>query len=157
MVIQHPYFSIFIWISSVQFSSVAQLCPTLCDPMDYCKPGFPVHHQLPSCPFKSEMPSNHLILCLPLLLLPLIFTSIRVFSNESVLPIRCPKYWGFSFSISLPNVYSGLISFSMDWLWKGFKLKEGSAAWLGIYVYLWLIHVEVWQKTTKFCKAIILQ
>ena len=62
------------------------------------------------------MPPNHLILCRPLLLLPSIFPSIRVFSNESVLPIRWPKYWSFSFSISLSNEYSGLISFRMDWL-----------------------------------------
>ena len=64
---------------------------------------------------KSVMPSNHLILCHPLLL-PSIFPSIRVFSNESVLPIRWPKYWSFSFSISPSNEYSGLISFRMDWL-----------------------------------------
>ena len=62
------------------------------------------------------MSSNHLILCLPLFLLPSIFPSIRVFSNESVLHIRWPKYWSFSFSISLSNEYSGLISFRMDWL-----------------------------------------
>ena len=62
------------------------------------------------------MPSNHLILCRPCLLLPSIFPSIRVFSNESVLPIRWPKDWGFSFSISPSNEYSGLISFRMDWL-----------------------------------------
>ena len=65
---------------------------------------------------KSVMPSNHLILCRPLLLLPSIFPSIRVFSNESVLHIRWPKYWSFSFSISPSNEYSGLISFRMDWL-----------------------------------------
>ena len=65
---------------------------------------------------KSVMPSNHLILCLPLLLPPSIFPSIRVFSNESVLPIRCPKYWSFSFSVSPSNEYLGLISFRMDWL-----------------------------------------
>ena len=65
---------------------------------------------------KSVMPSNHLILCHPLLLLPSIFPSIRVFSNESVLHIRWPKYWSFSFSISPSNEYSGLISFRMDWL-----------------------------------------
>ena len=65
---------------------------------------------------ESVMPSNHLILCHPLLLLPLIFPSIRVFSNESILPIRWPKYWSFSFSISPSNEYSGLISFRMDWL-----------------------------------------
>ena len=62
------------------------------------------------------MPSNHLILCPPLLLLPSIFPSIRVFSNESALHIRRPKYWSFSFSISPSNEYSGLISFRMDWL-----------------------------------------
>ena len=65
---------------------------------------------------ESVMPSNHLILCCPLLLPPLIFPSIRVFSNESVLLIRCPKYWSFSFSISPSNEYSGLISIRMDWL-----------------------------------------
>ena len=65
---------------------------------------------------KSMMPSNHLILCHPLLLPPSIFPSIRVFSNESVLPIRWPKYWSFSFSLSLSNEYSGLIAFRMDWL-----------------------------------------
>ena len=66
--------------------------------------------------FESVMPSNHLILCRSLFLLPSIFPSIRVFSNESVLPIKWPNYWGFSFSISLSNEYSGLISFRMDWL-----------------------------------------
>ena len=65
---------------------------------------------------ESVMPSNHLILCHPLLLLPLIFPNIRVFSNESVLCIRWPKYWSFSFNISPSNEYSGLISFRMDWL-----------------------------------------
>ena len=65
---------------------------------------------------ESVMPSNHLILCRPLLLSPSVFPSIRVFSNQSVLPIRWPKYWRFSFSISSSNEYSGLISFRMDWL-----------------------------------------
>ena len=65
---------------------------------------------------ESVIPSNHLILCYPFLLPPSIFPSIRVFSNESVLPIRCPKYWSFSFSISPSNEYSGLISFGMNWL-----------------------------------------
>ena len=67
-------------------------------------------------PIVSMMPFNHLILCCPFLLPPSIFLSIRVFSNESVLPIRWPKYWSFSFSISHSNEYSGLISFKMDWL-----------------------------------------
>ena len=65
---------------------------------------------------ESMMPSSHLILCLPLLLPPSIFPSVRVFSSESALPIRCPRYWSFSFSISPSNEYSGLISFRMDWL-----------------------------------------
>ena len=69
-----------------------------------------------SCPFESVMPSNHLILCCPLLHLPLIFPSIRVFSNGSALRIRWPKYWSFSFSISPSNEYSGLISLRMYWL-----------------------------------------
>ena len=67
-------------------------------------------------PIESVMPSNHLILCYPLLLLPSIFPSIRVFSNESALRIRWPKYWSFSFSIGPFNEYSGLTSFRMDWL-----------------------------------------
>ena len=82
--------------------------------------NFPVRHQLLELlklmSIKSVMPSSHLILCRPLLLLPSIFPSIRVFSNESVLPIRLPKYWSFSFSISPSNEYSRLISFRMDWL-----------------------------------------
>ena len=65
---------------------------------------------------ESVMPSSHLILCHPLLLLPSIFSSIRVFSNESALPIRCPKYWSFSFSISPSSEHPGLVSFRMDWL-----------------------------------------
>ena len=102
---------------SVQFSSVTQSCQTLCSPMDCSAPDFPVHHQLPELThmsIESMMPSNHLILC-RLLLLPSIFPSIRVFYNESVLHIRRPKDWGFSFSISLSNEYSGLISFRIDW------------------------------------------
>ena len=105
---------------SVEFSSVAQSCPTLCDPMGCRMPGFPVHHQLRSLlklmSIKLVMPSNHLILCHPLLLLPPVFPSIRVFFSESVLSIRWPKYWSFSFSISPSNEYSGLISFTIDWL-----------------------------------------
>ena len=140
---------------------MAQLHPTVCDPMDCSMPGLPVHHRLtelaqtyvlrlvacmlfamllrfcclhlsciipkPVCAFctyskyiielkiKLVMPSNHLILCCPLLLLPSIFPSIRVFSNESALHIRWPKFWSFSFSISLSNEYSGLIFFRNDW------------------------------------------
>ena len=80
-------------------------------------PGFHVQLQPRTCSFlKSVMPSNHLILCRPLLLLLSIFPNIRVFSNESVLRIRWPKYWSFSFSISPSKEHPGLISFRMDWL-----------------------------------------
>ena len=104
----------------IQFSSVTQSCPALCDPMDGSTPGLPVHHQIleftqthvhrvgdaiqPSHPLSSPSP--------PAFNLP----SIRVFSNESALHIRWPKYWSFSFSISPSNEYSGLISFRIDWL-----------------------------------------
>ena len=88
--------------------------------MNHSTPGLPVHHQLPettqTMSSVSVMPSNHLILCRPLLLLPSIFLSIRVFSNDSALHIRWPKYWSFSFNISLSNEHPGLISFRMDWL-----------------------------------------
>ena len=97
--------------NNFQFSSVAQSCLTLCYPMDCSTPGFPVHHQLPELaqthvsntiqPFSSSVVPS---------------PSIRVFSKESVLPIRWPKYWSFSFSFSPSNEYSGLISFRMDWL-----------------------------------------
>ena len=99
-----------------QFSQFT--CIRLCDPMDCSTPGFPVNHQLQSLlklmSIESVMPSNNLIFCHSLLLLPSIFPSIRVFSNESVLHIRWPKYWSFSFSISPSNEYSRLISFRID-------------------------------------------
>ena len=102
-----------------QFSSVAQLCPTLCDPMNHSTPGLPVTNS-PSSPkltsIESVMPSSHLILCHPLLLLPPIPPSIRVFSSESTLLTRWPKYWSFSFSISPSNEHPGLVSFRIDWL-----------------------------------------
>ena len=108
------------WIRGWTFSSVAQSCPTLCDPMNRSTPGLPVHHQLPDSTkpmsIESVMPSNHLILCRPLLLLPSIFPSIRVFSNESALRMRWPKYWSFSLNISPSNEHPVLISFRMDWL-----------------------------------------
>ena len=103
----------------LQFSSITQSCLTLCNPMDCSTPGFPVHHKLldlaeahvhwvgdtiqPSHPLSS--PSS----------LPLIFPSIRVFSNESVLHVRWPKYWSFSFSISPSSEYSELVSLRIDW------------------------------------------
>ena len=87
--------------------------------MDCSMPGFPVHHHLPELAQTHGHQVGdaiHLILCCPLLLLPSVFPNIRVFSNESVLHIRWPKYWGFSLSISPANEYSGLISFRMAWL-----------------------------------------
>ena len=109
---QFTIMSVFHSRESVLFSSVTQLCPTLWDPIDCSMPGFSVLHQL--LEFAQTLPSNHPILC-HLLLLPSIFPSIRVFSNESALRIRLPKYWSFSFSISPSNEYSGLISFRIDW------------------------------------------
>ena len=106
------------FIHKMRITSVAQSCPTLCNPKDCSMPGFPVHHQLLEftklLSIDSVMPSNHLILCPPLPLPPSIFPSIRVFSSESVLCIRWPKHWSFRFSISPSNEYSGLISFRMD-------------------------------------------
>ena len=97
-------------------SSVSQSCSTLCNPMNCSTPGLPVHHQLKLMSIESVMPSSRLSLCCPLLLLPSIPPSIRVFSNESSLHMRWPKYWSFSFSIRVSNEHSGLISFRMDWL-----------------------------------------
>ena len=87
--------------------------------MNHSTPGLPVHHQLPEftqTSIQSVMPSSYLILCRPLLLLPPISPSIRVFSNESTLPMRWPKYWTFSFSTIPSKEIPGLISFRMDWL-----------------------------------------
>ena len=105
---------------SVQFSSVAQSCLTLCDPLNCNTPGLPVHHQLPEFTqthvhrVADAIQPSHL--CRPLLLLPPIPPCIRVFSNESTLHMGWPEYWSFSFSISPPKEIPGLISFRMDWL-----------------------------------------
>ena len=102
-----------------QFSLVTQSCPTLCEMVEHSMSGFPVHHQLPELTqtrvhhIGDAIQPSHPLSCL---LLPSIFPSIRGFSSESVLHIRWPKDWNFSFSISPSNVYSGLISFRMDWL-----------------------------------------
>ena len=116
--IQVYYYNRIVKISSV--SSVAQSCPTLCDPMNRSTSGLPVHHQLPESTqtqsIESVMPSSHLILHRPLLLLPPIPPSIRVFSNESTLHMRWPKYWSFSFSIVPSKEIPGLASFRMDCL-----------------------------------------
>ena len=97
--------------------SVTQSCPTLCDLMDCSMSGFPVYHQLlgpaQTMSIESGMPSNHLILCPPRLLLPSVFPNIRVFSSELALCIRWPKSWGISFSIRPSSEYSGLVSFRM--------------------------------------------
>ena len=105
---------------SVQFSSVAQSCPTLCDPMNCSTPGLPVHHQLPEFTqthvhrvSNAIQPSHPLSSPSPPALNP---SSIRVFSNESTLRMRWPKYWSFSFSIIPSKEIPGLISFRMDWL-----------------------------------------
>ena len=105
---------------SDQIRSVAESCPTLCDPMNHSMPGLPVHHNSRSSlrltSIESVMPSSHLVLCRPLLLLPPIPPSIRIFSNESTLRMKWPKYWSFSFSIIPSKEIPGLVSFRMDWL-----------------------------------------
>ena len=106
--------------SSVQLSSVTQSCPTLCAPWIAARQASlsitNSRSSLTLTSIESVMPSSHLILCCPLLLLPPILPSIRVFSNESTLCMRWPKYWSFSFSISPSKEHPGLISFRMDWL-----------------------------------------
>ena len=103
-----------------QFSSVAQSWPTHCDPWTAAhQASLSITNSRSSLKLwsiESVMPSNHLILCRPLLLPPSVFPSIRIFSNESALSIRWPKYWSFIFIISPSNVYSGLICFRIDWL-----------------------------------------
>ena len=141
--------------------SIAKLCPSLCDPMDCGTPGFPVLHYLPEFSqthvhWVSVMPSNNLILCHPLLL-PSIFPSIRVFSNESALCIRWPNYWSFSFSNSPPNEQSflwfplgltGLISlqskglsrvFSSTTVWKYDIFGAQPSLWSSSHICTWLL------------------
>ena len=112
---------------SVQFSSVTQSCPTLCHPMDCSTPCFPVHHQLPELAqthvHRVSMASNHLILCYYLLLLPSIFPNTRVFSKESVICIRWPKYWSFSYSISPSYDYSDRFPLGLT-VWISLQSKE---------------------------------
>ena len=98
-------------------SSAIRSCPALCDPLDGSMQSFTISWSLLKLmSTKSVMPSNHLIFCHPLLLLPSTFPSIRVFSSESALRMRWPKYWSFSFSISPSSEHPGLISFRMDWV-----------------------------------------
>ena len=138
------------------FSSVVQSCPTLWDPMDCSTPGFPITNSRRLCKLisiESVMPSNHLILYCPFLLLPSIFPSIRVFSNELVLRIRWQKYWSFSFSISPFNEYSGLISFRMNWfhllavqgtLKSLLQHHSSKASFLHGSVFLMVSHIHTW-------------
>ena len=114
----HNWFK--FWFFFCEFSSLIQSCPTLCDPMNFSTPGLLVHHQLPEFTqthihwVGNATQLSHLLASL--LLLPSILLSIRVFSNESALHIRWPKYWSFSFNISPSNEHPGLISFRMNWL-----------------------------------------
>ena len=129
----------------VIFVVVAQLllCPTLCSPMVCSTPGSPVLHRLlefaqihvrwvDGC--KSYL-SNHLILCCPLLLLPSVFPSTRVFSRELVLWIRWPKYWSFNFNISPSNEYLGLISFRISWFFSLFCSPKIYGLHIFVYIY----------------------
>ena len=107
-----------MWAFSTTSKLVLFNCSVMPDPMDCRMPDFPVLHNLLELVLmciESVMSSNHLILCHPLLLLPSIFSRLRVFPNESTLCIRWPKYWSFKFSISPSNEYSGLISSTIDW------------------------------------------
>ena len=122
----NPIFHLLYLISySVQFSSVSQSCPILCDPMNCSTNNSQSSLKLMS--MESVMPSSYLILCRPLLLLPPIPPSIRVFSNELTLPMRWPKYWRFSLSIIPSREHPGLIPFRMDWLDAGFRAR--AAGW----------------------------
>ena len=121
---------------AMQESVQSLSCVRLCDPMDFSTPGLPVHHQLlelaqTHVPGVGDaiQPSHPLS---PLLLLPSVFSTIRVFSNELVLNISWPKYWNFSFNISPSNEYSGLISCRINWFsrqecWSGLKISRGSS------------------------------
>ena len=157
--------------------SVVKLCPTLHDPMH---PGFPVFHYLPEflkfMSTESVMPSYHLILCRPLLLLPSIFPSIRVFSNESVLCTRWPKYWSFSFSISPSNEYSGLIALRIGLVWSPCSPRDSlesspapknhqffgtqSSLWPNSHIHTWLLEKpQFWlygQLLEKWCLCFLI-
>ena len=151
MLLKMARYHSFLWLNSVQLS-----CSVLS--ILFQMPDFLVHHKLLEfaelMSNKSLMPSNHLILCHPLLLLPSTFPSIRGFSNESVLHIRWPKYWSFSFSISPFNEYSGLISFRIDWFdllgvqgtLKSLlqqKATKASILWLSAF-FMVQLHIWTW-------------
>ena len=136
-----------------QFSSVSRSCPTHCDPMDWSTPGLSVHCQLAEFNQThvhwvgdANQPSRPLS---TLLFLPSIFPSIRVFSSESVLHIRWPKYWSFSFSISPPNEYLGLISFRMDWL-DLLDSSDGKESTYTQETWIWFLQGKIpWRRDCK--------
>ena len=134
-----------VWLSSVQLLSRVRLFVTPWTAA--CQASLSITNSrslLKLMSIESVVPSNHLILCCPLLLLPSIFPSIRVFSKESVLHIRWPKYWSFSFNISLFNEHSGLISFRRDWL--DLLAVQGtlkSQVYSSIIIYL-MLRVQYW-------------
>ena len=137
-------FYLFYLRGLVQFSSVAQSCPTLCDPMNCSMPGLPVHHQLPELTQThvhqvgdAIQPSHPLLSPSPLAPIP---PSIRVFSNESALCMRWSKYWSFSLSISPSNEHPGLVSFRMDWL--DLLAVQGTCKW-GTYFYYFITNLTV--------------
>ena len=148
---------LFLYFSSVQFCSVTQSCLTLCDPIDCSTPGLPVIYHLPE-PAQAHVQSqwchpNHLVLCHPLLLMPSTFPSIRVFSNESALCIRWPKYWSFTFSILLMNIqgwfplgWTGWISLLSKGLSRVFSnTTVQKHQFFGIQPSLWSnSHIHTW-------------
>ena len=143
----------------LQFSSLAQSCLILCIPMYCSMPGLSVHPQLLGFPqthvhWVSDAIQLSYLLLSPSLLLPSVFPSIRVFSSESALHIRWPKYWSLSFSTSPPSEYSGLISFRIDWfnllavqgtlksllqhtIWKHLFFDFQSSSWSNSYIHMW--------------------
>ena len=155
-ILNFPIFIVLLFfLLSVQFSSVTQSCLTLCDPMNSSMRGLPIHHHLPESTqthVHQVSDAIHFIPCFPLLILPPVLPSIRVFSNESTLRMRWPKYWSFSFNISLSNEHPGLISFRMDWLdllavqrtLKSLLQHHSSKASM-LHVNLWRIHFDIWQ------------
>ena len=141
-----------------QFSSVAQSCLTLCNSMNHSTPGLPSgtnsRSSLKLMSIELVMPSSHLILCHPLFLLPPIPPSIRVFSNESTLHMRWPKYWSFSFSIIPSKKHPGLIFFRMDWTLKGLLQHHSSKASILQHSAFFTVQVSHLYKTTG--KTIVL-
>ena len=154
----------FPWFRVQPVCSVASLCLILCNPMDCCKSGLPIHHNTRSLltlmSIESMMPYNHLTLCCPLLFPPAIFPSMRGFSNESVFHIRWPKYWSCNFSISPSYEYSGLMFFRMDWLdllaiqgtlesLSQHHSSEASILWCSAFFILQLWHPHMTTGETK--------